>query len=177
MAIQSVNGRLSLLLRMMDFMFWGDRRVLTAASAISEREYYADRGFSAGSLHKLLVHAMAAQWVWLSRWKHLEVQRLEDASDYPTRESLVRRWPRVHQDFSEVLAAQTDVTLASAITYRNTRGEAFTLPLGELVLHCLDHGTYHRGQVNSLIKLAGGTPVTLNYFQFSLEHPLGTGTL
>jgi uncharacterized damage-inducible protein DinB len=167
-----VNGRYSLLLRMMEFMFWGDRRVLTAACAITEPEYYAERGFSAGSLHKLLVHTMAAQWAWLSRWRQLEVLRLEDATDYPTRENLVRRWPQIHHDFSEYLTAQTETTLAAELTYRNTRGEQFTLPLGELVLHCLDHGTYHRGQVNSLIKLAGGTPVALNYFQFSLEYPL-----
>jgi len=177
MAITAVNGRHSLLLRMMEFMFWGDRRVLTAAYATSKPEYYAERGFSAGSLHKLLVHAMAAQWTWLSRWKRLEVLRLEDATDYPTREMLLNRWLRVHHDLAEFLAAQTEATLAATLTYRNTRGEQFTLPLGELVLHCLDHGTYHRGQINSLIKLAGGTPVAVNYFQFSLEYPLRTEAL
>ena len=177
MAITAVNGRHSLLLRMMEFMFWGDRRVLTAACAIIEPEYYAERGFSAGSLHKLLVHTMAAQQVWLARWRQQEVRCLEDATDYPTRESLVARWPQVHHDFSDFLTAQTQATLASALTYRNTRGEQYTLPLSELVLHCLDHGTYHRGQVNSLIKLAGGTPVAVNYFQFSLEYPLQTEAL
>ncbi len=177
MAITAVNGRHSLLLRMMEFMFWGDRHVLTAACAIIEPEYYAERGFSAGSLHKLLVHTMAAQWVWLSRWKGHDLRRLEDTTDYPTRESLLKRWPQVHADFSEFILAQTALTLAAPLTYRNTRGDQFTLPLGELILHCLDHGTYHRGQVNSLIKLAGGTPVALNYLQFSLEYPLRTEAL
>ena len=149
---------------------WGDRRVLTAACAITEAEYYAERGFSAGSLHKLLVHAMAAQWMWLSRWNGHDLRRLEDAADYPTRESLLKRWPRVHADFSEFVLAQTARTLAAPLTYHNTRGDQFTLPLGELILHCLDHGTYHRGQINSLIKLAGGSPVSLHYYQFSLEH-------
>ena len=177
MATIAVSGRLELLLRMTDFMFWGDRRILTAACATGEPEYYAERGFSAGSLHKLLVHTMAAQWAWLSRWRHVDLRRLADATDYPTRESLVRRWPQVHHEFSEFLAGQTEATLASALTYRNTRGDQFTLPLGELVLHCLDHGTYHRGQANSLIKLARGTPVALNYCEFSMEHPLRTAAL
>lgn len=177
MAPAMAGGPYGLLTTMMNFMFWGDRRVLTAACATSEPEYYAERGFSAGSLHKLLVHTMAAQWLWLSRWKGHDLRRLEDTTDYPTRESLLTRWPQVHADFSEFILAQTAPTLAAPLTYRNTRGDQFTLPLGELILHCLDHGTYHRGQVNSLIKLAGGTPVALNYLQFSLEYPRQTEAL
>ena len=166
----TTSGPYGLLTTMMSFMFWGDQRVLTAACAITETEYYAERGFSAGSLHKLLVHSMAAQWMWLSRWKGHDLRRLEDTTDYPARESLLKRWPQVHADFSEFVLAQTAITLAAPLTYRNTHGDQFTLPLGELILHCLDHGTYHRGQINSLIKLAGGAPVSLNYYQFSLEH-------
>ncbi len=175
--VPAITGYYNRLPRMADFMFWGDQRVLTAACAINEAEYYAERGFSAGSLHKLLVHTMAGQWAWLSRWKRLDIRRLQDATDYPTRESLLNRWPQVHHDFSEFLTAQTETTLAAPLTYHNTRGDQFTLPLGELILHCLDHGTYHRGQVNSLIKLAGGTPVAVNYFQFSLDYPPQTESL
>ncbi|MGC8559068.1 MAG: DinB family protein [Phycisphaerae bacterium] len=50
-------------------------------------------------------------------------------------------------------------------------GEVFTLPLLELILHTLYHGTYHRGQANTLIKLAGGTPVSINYFEYSRLFP------
>ncbi|NNM88656.1 MAG: hypothetical protein HKL95_09070 [Phycisphaerae bacterium] len=142
-----------------------------AAAVIAETPYYAARDFSAGSLHKLLVHAMAAQWVWLSRWRGGSIYRLQDVPDYPTRESLLTRWPMVHEELATFLRAQTPQTLEGPLAYRNNRRDSVTLPLGELILHCLDHGTYHRGQINSMIKLAGGTPVSLNYYQFSLENP------
>ncbi len=162
----------NLLSRLMDFMCWGDRRVMAAVSGIAEAEYYAARDFSAGSLHKLLVHAMGAQCVWLSRWRGSHLYRLEDVPDYPTRESLLARWPEVHDELVTFLRGQTAATLESPFRYRNSRGDWVTLPLGELILHCVDHGTYHHGQINSMIKLAGGTPVSLNYYQFSLENPV-----
>ena len=162
----------NMLPRLMEFMFWGDRRVMAAALGVAEPEYYAARNFSAGSLHKLLVHAMAAQCVWLSRWRGSQIYRLEDVPDYPTRESLLARWPAVHEELATFLRGQTAATLEAPCRYRNSHGDWVTLPLGELILHCLDHGTYHRGQINSMIKLAGGTPVGLNYYQFGLEYPV-----
>ncbi len=171
MAELSANSYYQFLPRLMDFMLWGDQRVMGAAAVIAETPYYAARDFSAGSLHKLLVHAMAAQWVWLSRWRGDSIYRLQDVPEYPTRESLLRRWPGVHEELATFLRTQTPNTLEAPLAYRNSRGDSVTLPLGELILHCLDHATYHRGQINSMIKLAGGTPVSFNYYQFSLENP------
>jgi len=162
----------NLLLRKARFMHWGDKRVLAAAKAVDEAEYYRDRGISFGSLHNLLVHAMGAQWIWLERWKGNSPPRLVNHTDYPTREGLQDSWPVLHGEFYDFIAAQTPQSLGRAVTYKNSRGMEFTLPLEELILHTLDHGTYHRGQVNTLIKLAGGEPVSVNYFEFSLIHPL-----
>ena len=145
---------------------------MAAACGIDGQPYYAARDFSAGSLHKLLVHAMAAQWVWLSRWRGAANYRLSDVPEYPTRESLLAQWPVVHEEFAAFMHAQRAETLEALCTYRNSRGDSVTLPLGEQIVHCLDHGTYHRGQINSMIKLAGGKPVSLNYYEFSLENPV-----
>ena len=54
---------------MFEFVRWADGQMLTAARAVPEEGYYKDQGISIGSIHKLLVHCMAAQWVWLSRWR------------------------------------------------------------------------------------------------------------
>lgn len=160
-----------LLLRKAKFMQWGDERIMAAAGNVHADEYYRDRGISFGSLHKLLVHVMGAQWVWLQRWKGNSPPKLPDVADYPTRESIAGYWPVLHREFIDFIAAENSETLLRSIHYRNSRGEAFTLPLLELILHTLDHGTYHRGQANTLIKLAGGTPVSINYFEFSQVVP------
>jgi len=41
------------------------------------------------------------------------------------------------------------------ITYTNTRGETFTNSLGEIALHVINHGTYHRGQLRGLAEAQG----------------------
>jgi uncharacterized damage-inducible protein DinB len=154
---------------MFEYVRWGDQQSLMAARSVPDELYYKDFGLSHGSIHKMLVHMMAAQWTWLSRWRGQSPPKLETAEDYPTRILLEQRWPLVHAAMMDFVAHQSPSALARTVNYRNTRGETFTLPLANLLLHVIDHATYHRGQLNSLIKKAGGTPVYVSFQLWSLN--------
>lgn len=161
-------GRYASLVDFVEFMIWGDLQILAAAQAVPEEEYHKDRGISAGSLHGLLLHAMAAQFVWLERF-HGRAPTFAEATNFPTREALARRWPEVHAALRAFMAAQTAESLERALTFKNMRGEMYTGSLGQLLLHVTDHGTYHRGQENTLIKLCGGIPVDIFYYKWAIQ--------
>jgi uncharacterized damage-inducible protein DinB len=92
--------------------------------------------------------------------------RIEDVKDYPTRAALEERWPVVHLGLSQFLDRQNARTLEAPFTYQTTQGEIVTGMLGDFLFHVVDHGSYHRGQLNTMIKQAGGTPVTVGYRNF-----------
>jgi uncharacterized damage-inducible protein DinB len=164
-------GPYALLPDFLEFTIWGDQTILQAALAVAEDEYYKERGISAGSLHKLLVHAMGSQWVWLSRFKGIPWQ-MPDATSYPTRAALAQRWPEVHETLREFVGNLSLAALESPITFQTMRGDLLTYKLGQLLLHVTDHGTYHRGQQNTLIKMSGGTPVNVFYYQWAMKRGL-----
>jgi len=149
-----------------DFVRWGDVQMLDAASKLSDEEYYRERNISMGSIHKLLVHAMAAQWLWLSRYEGKSPARIEDHADYPMRAALEERWPVVHLALTQFLDKQTAQSLGQPMTYQALSGEIVSGTLGEFMFHLVDHGSYHRGQLNTMIKQAGGKPMTLGYRNF-----------
>jgi len=152
------------------FMAWGDEQLLAVAAAIPEAEYRRDRGISAGSLHKLLIHMMAAQWIWLSRWQGVAMPYFETDQDHPNLISLRNRWAVVHEETKDFLIKQTVESLAANFSYKDSRGNPHSLPLGRFIQHMLDHGTYHRGQANTLIKLSGGQPVNLSLYRYYEMH-------
>ena len=153
-----------------DYMMWCDRVMFEAGRKIVEAEYYEERGISAGSIHNLFVHQMVGQYTWLNRWKGKEmVGRLENQIEHPTRELLAERWPTVHEALLGFLAQQTSETLNAEMTVRRNNGELITLPLGAMMMHVADHGTYHRGQLNTMFKLAGVETVYTPYFRFAVE--------
>jgi uncharacterized damage-inducible protein DinB len=146
-----------------EYVRWGDQQSLIAARSCADAEYYKEQGISHGSVHKLLVHMMAAQMLWLERFRGTSPTKIESAEQYPKRLDLEQRWPLVHAAMLDFVAHLTPPAIARSITYRNTRGEPFTLPLASLITHVIDHAAYHRGQLASMIKRAGGKPIPISY--------------
>jgi uncharacterized damage-inducible protein DinB len=155
-----------------DYMIWADRAGFEAACALPEAEYYRQREFSFGAIHNLLVHQMSAQKTWLSRWKGTPVLgRIDNHIEHPTRQLLAERWPPVHQGLLEFLDQQTDEALNTPMTVQRTDGEYLTAPLGGMMMHVIDHGSYHRGQLASMIKQAGvAKPPYSPYFYFAIQN-------
>src|SRR4051812_21935727 len=141
-----------------EYMRWADGVMCEAASGVPDAAYHLERGISHGSIHGLLVHCMAAQQVWLRRWRGSGDAQIESAADCPTRAELLDRWPLVHRDLFDFLDAETDASLGRIVVATNTYGERFALPLGATMLHVVDHATYHRGQLNTMLKHAGVRP-------------------
>jgi uncharacterized damage-inducible protein DinB len=154
----------SLLHTLFQYMRWADDLMVQAVSTVPDDAYHFPRAISHGSIHSLLVHAMAAQDVWLRRWQGDGDARIETVAEYPTRATLLVRWPVVHRALFDFLDHQSDASLSRPVTAKNTYGERFTLPLGATMLHVVDHATYHRGQLNSMLKQAGAQP-TAPYLQ------------
>ena len=55
----------------------------------------------------------------------------------------------------EYLQSLDEVTLEHPLTYVNTRGEEWTYPLWRMIMHLLNHQSYHRGQITTLLRMLG----------------------
>jgi uncharacterized damage-inducible protein DinB len=144
-----------------EYTAWGDLRSIEVARSVPAEGFVADQGISLGSVHKLLAHMLGSQATWIARWRGETPTRLLDHTDFPDLATIEARWPAVHAEHLAFVTAQTPATLAAPLHYRNTRGESFAFPLGQVLLHVGDHATYHRGQLNSMAKRAGGTPLPI----------------
>jgi uncharacterized damage-inducible protein DinB len=50
--------------------------------------------------------------------------------------------------------------------HRNSRGMYFEMPIWQIVMHVVNHGNYHRGQVSRLMREAGFTPPSTDLIIF-----------
>jgi uncharacterized damage-inducible protein DinB len=148
---------------MLDFQAWADARILRAAELVADGEYFRDRAMGVGSIHDLLVHAMATQAMWLRRFKGDSGCSVEDARKYPARRDVVKQWPIVHSQLSEFVGAQTVSTLRGIVCYQSAAAREYYFPLDRLLMHMLDESTYHRGQLNLMIRSAGGKPARASH--------------
>lgn len=145
---------------------WANARTLDAASKLTSEQFLADLQSSHRSVRDTLAHTLAAEWIWLERWKGTSPNALLTATDFPTHESLRARWTQVENDYTEFFNGLSDEALDTVIAYTNTRGEKWEYPLVSMIQHLMNHSTYHRGQVTTMLRQLGAevTPVDLLVF-------------
>jgi len=140
------------------YNYWARDRQLEACAALSEEQFQRPLGNSFSSVRDTLAHLVGVEWAWLERWRGRSPRVLPAAQEFPTLVAIAERWRAVEQDMKEYLTGVDDEALARPLTYTNFRGETMTYPLWRAVLHVVNHQTYHRGQLTTLLRQLGTRP-------------------
>jgi uncharacterized damage-inducible protein DinB len=149
-----------------DHVRWADLTQLEASAGLSDEAYLRDHGFSFGNIHRVMLHMLSAQNVWLCRFEAQPMVWLMDEPTLKPRSAVEPAWKDIHARFDAFLARQTRSSLEVRLHFKNMRGDAFEAPLWRLVTHVLNHSTIHRGQLNSMLKLSGATPPAVDYWSW-----------
>jgi uncharacterized damage-inducible protein DinB len=150
---------------------WANHRVLDATSRLSPEAFTKDLGSSFPSVRDTLVHIVSAEWVWLSRWRGNSPSGVPDSWDVSTFEAVRANWAAVERDQEAFISGLTREALGQKLAYRNTRGEAFEQPLWQMLRHVVNHSTYHRGQVVTLLRQVGAEVVSTDLILFYRTRP------
>jgi len=149
-----------------DYNAWANARVLDAAAALTPEQFTRDLGSSFPSVRDTLTHVMAAEHVWLARWRGHSPRRLLDAAEFPTLGDVRARWAEVERELSEFVRGVTDDSLGRVIAYTNTRGEEWRYALGQMMQHVVTHSAYHRGQVTTMLRQLGARAVLTDFLAY-----------
>lgn len=114
----------------------------------------------------LLSHILLAEEIWLTRLHGedpLSIPTFEEYSIAECREMAAE----LHLGYVDLIEGLSETDLTRPLTYKNTRGDEFTTPIGEILTHVGLHGVYHRGQIAWLVRGSGGTAVNTDYITFT----------
>lgn len=145
---------------------WANARILDAVSILTPEHYTLDMRSSHRSVRDTLVHIISAEWIWLMRLKGTSPKAMWSPSEFSTLSILNARWSEVRNEQAEFIASITEESLKTPITYVNTQGETFTYPLWQILQHVVNHSTYHRGQVTTLLRQLDSEPIATDFLVF-----------
>jgi len=148
---------------------WANARMLGVVAGISQEAFLKDLGSSFPSIRNTAAHILSAEWAWLERWQGRSPKQMLDPHGFPTVEALRSRWAQVEQDQQNFLETLTEDRLATDLEYLNLQGESVTLPLWQQMLHMINHSSYHRGQVTTMLRQVGAKPVATDLIAFYRE--------
>lgn len=137
------------------FNRWANLRFLDAVEPLTPGELSRDLESSFPSVLATLTHLLGAEWVWLARWKGTSPTTFPDAAALDSLPAIRARWDALWEEQQAYLAGLTGSELAAPLAYRNMAGQEYSQPLAELLRHVVNHGTYHRGQVTTMLRQLG----------------------
>jgi uncharacterized damage-inducible protein DinB len=141
-----------------EYNAWANRRVFEVAGGLAPDEYLRDLGSSFGGVHGTVAHIAGAERLWLDRWLGTEPSpRLLGPGDFPDLAAVVAAWERLEVERLRWLEGLTDTRLRQTVTIAPTAGGAYAHVLRETLLHAVEHSSYHRGQVITLVRQLGHT--------------------
>jgi uncharacterized damage-inducible protein DinB len=152
--------------RLFDYTEWANHKVLDAAQTLAEEQQRHDFKISHGSIHGTLAHMAGAEWIWLERWHGTSHSVIWSGGDFADIPAVRERWEQIEVDRRALLEGMSDEFAQRDLSYRNLKGEPFTLPLIEQMQHVVNHATLHRGQVVGMMRQLGIQPPAIDLLYY-----------
>jgi uncharacterized damage-inducible protein DinB len=142
---------------LVDYHYWARDRALDAAAALEPEQFTRDLGNSFRSIRDTLAHLYAAEWAWCSRWNGQSPTAFP-AVTFPDVPALRSRWSELESDVRAVLERMGAQGLDAVIEYKMLNGDPRASVFWQMLQHVVNHASYHRGQVTTMIRQLGATP-------------------
>jgi len=137
--------------RQFDYDEWANREVLAAMRATG-----AD-----GRSLQLMAHILSAERLWLERLKHQpQTSPVWPKGDLAECEAQAIELARLWREFLDLITAGD---VAQSVSYKNSKGEAWTSTIVDILTHVVVHSAYHRGQIASHMRELGHTPAYTDF--------------
>jgi uncharacterized damage-inducible protein DinB len=174
---------------------WANERMFSLLQKLSPEQFTASVPSSFPSIRETVFHILGAEWIWLQRWKglsprstlsdanvtprtlsHLTPVNIANAEELTTVPALRSFADGLERERQEFLGSLTDDRMLAPLQFNDMAGNAYSEPLVQLLQHLVNHGTYHRGQVTTLLRHAGAETLSLDMLFFFRERQAKAAT-
>lgn len=147
---------------------WADNMMFEALAAMPAEQYMQDMKSSHGGIHTTLIHLVGAEKVWLERFQG-DPQPFLTQNPPASLAELRAVWEKVGYDTAKWLGTMTDRKLTETFTMKTAKGDTFTHIFWQAFQHLVNHSSYHRGQIVTMMRQHGVKPPATDLIRFYRE--------
>lgn len=133
---------------------WANRKLIKCL----EQQHVSDE-----KILTVMGHLLSANFIWLNRIKGLPKSEYKLWGEYtlPQLASMIEEADKLWMEFIEATGNFNQV-----LKYNNYVGDYFENNVEQIMIHLVNHGSYHRGQVAMLLRQKGFEPVNTDYITY-----------
>ena len=143
---------------MLDYHYWARDRLLDALQSVAPEQLARDLGSSFKSIHETIVHTYSAEWAWHSRWQGTSPTALLPADQFPDLAAVRDAWTELEAKLRAFVDGLGESGIERVFEYKLLSGQAGATPFWQMLQHVVNHASYHRGQVTTMLRQLGAAP-------------------
>ena len=143
---------------LLDYHYWARDRLLDAVELLTPDQFRQELGNSFGSIRDTLVHVVSAEWVWCSRWRGESPSRHLASTDFETVRDVRARWVGEEARIRRFVDQLGPGGVNHVLHYTHFGGSPTNSVFSHMLQHVVNHATYHRGQVTTMLRQLGAQP-------------------
>jgi uncharacterized damage-inducible protein DinB len=137
------------------YNIWANQLLLDAINQLPQEKQTQTVASSFDSLLKTVLHVWDAESMWWQRMKLSEKIIRPSEGFNGTMKEAAESLLQQNKMWNEWVTAAQEHMLQHVFIYQNTKKEQFKQPVYQMLLHMFNHGTYHRGQLVTMLRQLG----------------------
>jgi uncharacterized damage-inducible protein DinB len=152
MLVQKMNKQY--FIELAKYNLWANTIVCGWLEQISDEQWNKEIISSFNSIQETVLHTISAENAWLQRFKKEPFEWLQ--STYKgSKEEHIKLWKENSTQLKAFIDAFDENDLNKNLDFKRLNGEAYSMPYYQLFAHVVNHATYHRGQLVTMLRQAG----------------------
>jgi uncharacterized damage-inducible protein DinB len=156
------------LLELADYNIWANDKLTNWLSQISLEQFEQPLVGSFKNIHETTLHIVSAEQIWHQRLQNDTPEWL--ASNFKgDRNLMLEIWKRSANDLKQYIVDSSEGELMEKFAFSTRDGTPFYMERYKALTHTLNHSTFHRGQLITLLRQVGFTDVSttdlINYYR------------
>jgi uncharacterized damage-inducible protein DinB len=155
---------------LIDYNYWSRDRVLDAVATITPEQFIRPMGNSFQSVRDTVAHICAAERIWITRLKGENPQGFQKPDRLHDVDAARKEWAELEGEMRNQLARLGPEAVELTIEYKDLRVNDQSDLLWQILQHVVNHGTYHRGQITTMLRqLDAAPPKSMDLIAFYRE--------
>ena len=142
---------------LVDYHYWARDRMLSALEPLSSEQFTRDLGSSFKSVRDTVVHILGAEVAWYLRWQGQSPSARPSPDQFPDVATLRQAWSENERKMRVFLERLGEEGVNRVFEYR-LGSQAAASPFWQMLHHVVNHASYHRGQVTTMLRQLGASP-------------------
>ena len=137
---------------LVDYHYWARDRLIVVVETLPEEQLRRPLGNSFSSIFDTMAHLAGADWIWRSRWEGVSPMALPASDTYDNLAKVLSVWRDEEQRIRAIVTRLGPEGITRPIEYQGWDGRRQAQPFWQMLQHLVNHGSYHRGQVTTMLR-------------------------